>query len=224
MMSSASPHQRMMIATGLVAAAILALLWVMAISPRKSESAEVTQNVATQEERLAAAQTQLASFQSSKKQYPGLLTELRRLDEAVPARGAISELLRQLQRRARVSKSELQVAALKPAGAGAPGATAVTPGAAPRAGGIAALPFTFTYTGKYFDLVKVLKAARRAVTVKSGDLEIDGRLVTIEGLTFERDEASSPIIKASVSGTAYIAAAPAPPTPAAPAAPTQGES
>ena len=225
MISSASPYQRMMIGTGLVAAAIIALLWVMAISPRKSESAEVTQNVATQEQRLADARTQLASYQASKKQYRGLLTELGRLDEAVPARGDIPELLRQLQRRARVRKSELQVAALKPTSGAQPGgaATGLTPGAAQRPGGVAALPFTFTYTGEYFDLVAVLKAARRAVTVKSGDLDIDGRLVTIEGLAFEREEPTSSLIKASVSGTAYIAAAPEAPTPA-PAAPTQGES
>ncbi len=59
---------------------------------------------------------------------------------------------------------------------------------------------------------------------KSGDLEIDGRLVTIEGVSFAREKPESPVIKASVSGTAYIAAAAAPPpaTVAAPAAPTGG--
>jgi Tfp pilus assembly protein PilO len=221
MIANLSPHQKMMIGTGLVALAIVALLWVMAISPRKAESATVKENVATQELRLEEARTQLASYQASKKQYPGLLKELRRLDEAVPARAAISDLLRQLQRRARVRGSELQVAALKASGGSTAG---LTPGATPRSGGLAALPFTFTYTGKYFDLVSVLKAARRAVTVKSGDLEIDGRLVTIEGLSFERQEQTSALITANVAGTAYIAAAPAAPTPPAAAAPTQGES
>ena len=224
MIASASPHQRMIIGTAIVGAAILALLWMMAISPRKSESAELKANVAAQEQRLTTAQSQLASYQASEKQYPGLVKELRRLDVAVPARGAISDLLRQLQRRARVRGSELQVAALKPTSGGGPGGpVGLTPGATPRAGGVAALPFTFTYTGEYFDLVAVLKAARRAVTVKSGDLKIDGRLVTIEGLSFEPTEGSKEI-KAAVSGTAYIAAAPAPPTPAAVPAPTEGES
>lgn len=225
MIANLSPHQKMMIGTGLVGLAIVALLWVMAISPRKAESATVKENVAAQELRLSEARTQLASYQTSKKQYPGLLKELRRLDEAVPARAAISDLLRQLQRRARVRGSELQVAALKSSAGGPAGATAgLTPGATMRPGGLAALPFTFTYKGKYFDLVAVLKAARRSVTVKSGDLEIDGRLVTIEGLSFEPTEDASSIITAYVSGTAYIAAAPAAPTPPAAAAPTQGES
>ncbi|MBA3748323.1 MAG: hypothetical protein H0W96_12660, partial [Solirubrobacterales bacterium] len=102
-------------------------------------------------------------------------------------------------------------------GAAAPIAvgTKVTPGATPGAGGIATLPFSFTYTGEYFDLVHVLAAARRAVTVKSGDLKIDGRLVTIEGMSFQRAQPDAPLIKATVSATAYIAAAPADPQPPA---------
>jgi hypothetical protein len=51
--------------------------------------------------------------------------------------------------------------------------------------------------------------------VKSGDLKIDGRLVTIEGISFERAAPDAPLIKASVAATAYIAAAPADPQPAA---------
>ena len=101
-----------------------------------------------------------------------------------------------------------------------------TPGASTPAGGVSALPFTFTYTGKYFDLVHVLAAARKAVTVKSGDLKIDGRLVTIEGVSFARANPDSPVITASVAGTAYIAAETATPTPPAvpAAAATQGGS
>lgn len=222
MIGSASPHQRMILATVIAGAAVLAALWLLALSPKRSESAEVKSNVAAQEARLAAAQTELASYQTAKKQFPGLLAELKRLDKAVPARGAIPNLLRQLQKRAKGRDTELRLAALKPAGTSVPG-SGLTPGAKPLTGGLAALPFSFAYAGKYFNLVSVLKAARKAVTVKSGDLEIDGRLVTIEGVSFAREKPDSPIIKASVSGTAYIAATAAvPPATAAPAAPQGG--
>jgi type II secretory pathway pseudopilin PulG len=214
---SSAPHKRMMIVTLLVGAAMAAALWLLVLSPKRAESAQVSENVATQEARLNDARSQLANYQSARKQYPGMLAELKRLDKAVPARGAIPALLRQLQRRAKSSKSDLQMATLKPGSAppAAGGGTSSTPGATAGAGGIATLPFTFTYTGEYFDLVKVLAAARRAVTVKSGDLKIDGRLVTIEGISFERAEPDAPLIKASVAATAYIAAAPADPQPSA---------
>jgi len=214
----------MIIFTGLAGVVILAALWMLVLSPKRAESAQVKESVAAQETRLAEAESQLASFQSAKKQYPGMLAELKRLDEAVPARGEIHVLLRQIQKRANARGSDLQVAALKPASSASAGTTDLTPGATPGTGGIATLPFTFTYTGRYFDLVHVLAAARRAVTVTSGDLKIDGRLVTIEGMSFQRAEPDDPLIKATVSATAYIAAAPPAPAPpaAVPAAATGG--
>jgi Tfp pilus assembly protein PilO len=208
----------MIIVTLLVGTALIAALWMLALSPKRSESAKVRSDVAAQEQRLDGARTQLASYQSAYKQHKGMLAELKRLDEAVPARGAITTLLRQLQTRAKASKSSLQMAALKGGGAApVPGAagTPVTPGATPGVGGISTLPFSFTYTGKYFDLIHVLAAARRAVVVKSGDLRVDGRLVTIEGISFARPESDTPLIKASVAATAYIATAPEPPAPPA---------
>jgi Tfp pilus assembly protein PilO len=225
MMSSASLHQRMIVATLLAGAALLAVFWMLALAPKRSESAKVRSSVASQEQRLGTARTALASYETSRKQYPELLAELRRLDEAVPAHAGIPALLRQLQRRARALKSDLSLVALK-SGATAPG-SGLTPGASLGPGGLATLPFSFTYSGEYFDLVHVLAAARRAVSATSGDLKIDGRLVTIEGLSFQRAAADSPLIKASVSGTAYIAtetATPAEPAAAPAAASTQGGS
>ncbi|MDX6681176.1 MAG: hypothetical protein QOG94_1215 [Solirubrobacteraceae bacterium] len=218
MMSSASPHKRMILATLLAGAALLAALWMLALSPKRSESAGVRTKVSAEQQRLEAARTQLVSFQSAHKQFDGLLVELKRLDKAVPARGAITQLLRQLQKRARASKSSLDTVVLKGGlAAPVPGApsTTLTPGATPEVGGIATLPFSFTYTGKYFDLIRVLGAARRAVTVKSGDLKIDGRLVTIEGISFARADPNAPEIKATISATAYIAAATPVPEPSA---------
>jgi hypothetical protein len=216
---------------GMLAAgvALLAAMWMLALSPKRTENAKVKSDLTTEEQRLSAAQAELASNQNARKQYKGMLAELQRLDKAVPARGDIPGLLRELQKRARAGHSELRLAALKSgggaAGAAAAGASAgsLTPGATPRPGGLAALPFSFTYAGKYFDLVHVLAAARKAVTVKSGDVKIDGRLVTIEGVSFAREDPNSPVIKASVSGTAYIAvAATPPPSAAVAAAPAQG--
>ena len=60
-MSSASPHKKMIIATLLAGAVMLAALWMLALSPKRSESATVKDSVATQEQRLDAARTQLGA-------------------------------------------------------------------------------------------------------------------------------------------------------------------
>ena len=104
----------------LAGVAVLAALWMLAISPKREERSQVRENVAAQQARLQDAQTQLASYETAKTQFPVNLKELKKLDKAVPARGAISELLRQLQRRANVRNSDLRLVALK-AGAAATG-------------------------------------------------------------------------------------------------------
>jgi len=220
----------MIIGTVLAGAAVLAALWVLALSPKRAESAEVRTNVAAQEARLAAAQSKLSSYEAARKAYPKNVRVLKRMDKAVPARGAISTLLRQLQKRAGVDASTLNVAALQPsaitvapAGTTAPTAN-LTPGASTPDGGLAKLPFSFTFTGQYFDLVKVLGAARKTVTTRSGHLTINGRLVTIEGLGFSRAVQDDSLIKATVSATAYIAAETLQPVAGAAAATAQGGS
>lgn len=201
---------RAVAATVLAGVALLALLWFAAIAPKRSERAEVRDNVVVQQGRVDAAKAQLTAFTAARRQFPGLLSELRELDKAVPARGAVSSLLRQVQRRARVRGSDLRLVSLKGAAsprtpADATTAPPTTPGAVAGPGGLSALAFTFEFTGSYFDLVDILKAARRAVRQKAGDLTINGRLLSIDGLAFERVQDAGSLTKAVVNATAYIA-------------------
>ena len=217
---------RMLAATIAAGVALFAALWFLAIAPARSDKAKVDANVVAQQTRLDGAEANLATYTASRKQFSGLLTELRGLDKAVPARGDISAMLRELQRRAKVRNSELRIVALKDAsGGGAAGPTPSTPGAITGPGGLSALPFTFEYTGRYFDLLDILKTVRRSVRVTSGDLDVDGRLLTIDGLAFKRLDGDTRLTKAVLNATAYIApdgeAAPQPlaAAPGAPGAP-----
>lgn len=221
-----TPQMRSLGATIAIGVALLATLWFLAIAPKRSEKSAVAANVTAQQTRLDAAKAQVAAYTASRGQFAGLMTELRGLDKAVPSRGAISAMLRELQHRAKVRGSDLRLVALKdgasPTAAGAGGAA--TPGAVAGPGGLSVLPFTFEYTGRYFDLVDILKTVRRSVRVTSGDLTIDGRLLTIDGLSFNRVDPGARLTKAVLNATAYVApdgAKAAPPEPAAatPAAP-----
>jgi Tfp pilus assembly protein PilO len=211
--------------------AILAALWMLAIKPKREERAQVRENVAAQQTRLQAAQSQLAGYEASRKAFPVQMRELKKLDKAVPSRGAIADLLRQLQRRANVRDSDLRLVALKAGSVSATtGAPPVTPGATVGPDGLATLPFTFEFTGDYFDLRDILKTVRRSVSVHKNTIKVGGRLLTIDGLTFTRPDATSTQTKATLNATAYIApdgaSTPQPPaaTSATTAAPTAGGS
>lgn len=198
---------RSLAATIAIGIALLAALWFMAIAPKRSEKAQVTSNVAAQQARLDAATAQVATFTASRTQFAGLMTELRGLDKAVPSRGDIPAMLRELQRRAKARGSLLRLVELTDgAAANVAGAATTTPGAVAGPGGLATLPFTFEYTGKYFDLVDILKTVRRSVRVTAGDLNIDGRLLRIDGLSFKRVDPDTRLTKAVLNATAYIAA------------------
>jgi Tfp pilus assembly protein PilO len=203
-MSKLSAHHRMIVGIVLAGLAVVAVLWVVAIAPKRADLGGVVANAEAQQQRVDDARRQVADYRAARKRFPGMLSELKRLDVAVPSRGAISQLLRQLQRRARARDSSLQLAALKSSSA-APGTTPAAPGATTGPGGLAALPFTFEYTGDYFDLVSILRAVRASVQMRSGDLKIDGRLLTIDGLTFKRPTGSGKLTQAIVNATAYIA-------------------
>lgn len=197
------------IATGV---ALLALMWFALIGPKRSENSTVSASVTVKEKRLSEAQKQVADFTASKKRFDGLLIELRRLDIAVPSRADISSLLGEVQRRARLRDSALRLASLQSDAGVATASTDTTtttapviPGATPGQGGLSTLPFTFTYTGRYVDLVKILRAVRDAVTVHSGNLSIDGRLLTVDGITFKRPDPAAALTKVVISATAYIA-------------------
>ena len=201
-------QSRMLSATIFAAVALIAAVWFLAIAPKRGDRAQVRDSLAAQQSRLDSANAQRTTYTASRKQFGGLLTELRGLDKAVPARAAVSALLRELQRRAKVRGSDLRLVALKDGAAAAPAAAGVapaTPGAVAGPGGLSALPFTFEYTGRYFDLVDILATVRRAVRAPGGDLAIRGRLLTVDGLAFERVEGSTRLTKAVVNATAYIA-------------------
>lgn len=209
-----------LVATAVGGIAVLVTIWVLAVAPKRAERAQVRDDVAAQQVRLGAARSQVAAYTGSRTQFPAQLAQLRRLDKAVPARGAVSSMLRELQRRARARGSALRLVALKhgaaPA-ASAGSAKPAAPGAVAGPGGVALLPFTFEYTGKYLDLVAILRTVRRSVRVKGADLTIDGRLLTIDGVAFKHVDDASRLTKAVVNATAYIAAEAASPA-AAPAA------
>jgi Tfp pilus assembly protein PilO len=219
-MSSLSQQMRMILGIVLAGTVLIAALWFTAIAPKRAARVDVTANVTAARQRVDDAHRQVAEYTAARKQFPGMLSEFKRLDVAVPTRGAISQLLRELQRRARFHGGSLRLAALKSVAA-TPGTTPATPGATTGTGGLATLPFTFEYTGSYFDLVAILRTVRTSVRTHAGDMKINGRLLTIDGLTFKR-EPGKRNITATINATAYIA--PDATAPAVPAAAAKGGS
>ena len=59
--------------------------------------------------------------------------------------------------------------------------------------------FTFEFEGKFFRLEDLLRSIKRLTWTREGDLLIAGRLVTIDGITFDSEGN-----KVSMAATAYV--------------------
>jgi Tfp pilus assembly protein PilO len=116
-------------------------------------------------------------------------------------------------------------------GAAAPGAEGTAPVAS---GGLETVPLELSFEGNFFHLADFFHDIKRFVHVVNNDVVVNGRLVTIESVSFLSEPTIFPSIKAELTATVYLAplgqgatagatpAGPAPTTPAAAPAPADG--
>jgi Pilus assembly protein, PilO len=86
------------------------------------------------------------------------------------------------------------------------GSVGSSPSATPStsAPGLVSVPLTFTTTGSYFGLSDFLHRMKRFVRVVNDQIVVRGRLLTIEGFSFEKPDKTFAGIKADVTATIYL--------------------
>jgi Tfp pilus assembly protein PilO len=100
------------------------------------------------------------------------------------------------------SEASATAAGSPPPAAGAPSAAGTTtPTAAPPA--LDTVPLTFSFDGRFGDLADFFHEMKRFVRVANDRVRVDGRLMKIDGFTF--DSTDFPTITAEVTATVYLA-------------------
>ena len=91
------------------------------------------------------------------------------------------------------------------AAAGAAPAPGPEPGGAANTGapGLESVPLEFSFSGTFFDLAEFFHRMKRFVRVANERVRVDGRLMSIDGFTFESTE--FPTLKTEVKATVYLA-------------------
>ncbi len=84
---------------------------------------------------------------------------------------------------------------------GSPAAGTTTTTAAPTA--LDTVPLTFSFDGRFADLADFFHEMKRFVRVANDRVQVDGRLMKIDGFTF--DSTTFPTITAEVTATVYLA-------------------
>lgn len=203
----------------LVPVAICVGYWMLLLSPKRQEETSIrNQLTQAQGARQAAAQN-LAQLGAAKRSFATDYATVLELGKSIPAALDMPSLLVQLDAAARgtgitfsnVSAGTRSAAPGTPAKGAAAGASApATPGPTTTAStsgvpGLDSIPLTFEFDGSFFQLADFFHQLKRFVQVTNNHIRVSGRLITVNGLTFQTQPQQFPVITANVTATVYLA-------------------
>jgi Tfp pilus assembly protein PilO len=78
------------------------------------------------------------------------------------------------------------------------------PGAAVGSAGFPTMPFSFVFNGSFFDMERFLREVQRFVRVDGKNVDVRGRLLSVDGFALTAGPKGFPSVRASISATAYV--------------------
>lgn len=212
------------IVVGVVAlAALCAGFFFLVVKPKQAELAQLDGRAQQAQTRRGVALADLAGAQAARVAYRRDVSTLALMGKAVPADDDVPSLLYQLHNAARQAGVQFQTVDVG-GGSASSSATPVGPGSLPPgavagSNGLAMLPIKVTFAGDFARLGHFLSLVH-GFARKSGDgLNVEGRLLTIDGVSLTPSPNGLPRLNAEVVTNAYIAS-PTPGTPGATGAAT----
>lgn len=220
---------------GVMALALLAAVWLLAVSPERSKASKLNGELSTASAQLASAQGDAASARASEQRYTSAYSSVVSLGKAVPPSEEVPSLMYQLAQ-ATNQKHVRFNSITTGGGTGSSSASpaASTAAAAAASAGFTQMPFTFVFGGSFNDLYHLFQQLNAAtVRTSSGGLRVSGRLLTLQAVKLEpaETEGSSRQLTGTITATAYVlpasqglTAGATPSSPTTPAAATSASS
>lgn len=172
---------------GVAALAVVGAVWMLAVSPTRKQASTLTGEVASVQGALAGVKSELAGASNVRVRYKSAYASLVTLGKAVPTADEVPGLMYAIDQAANHKKVQFtSISNGKGSGgrgSSSPSTSSATSGTAPAAG-LQQLPFTFTFSGSYQDLYRLLAQLESFTTQgRSGTLTVSGRLLTIQSIT-----------------------------------------
>jgi hypothetical protein len=202
---------------GMLALAILAGGYLLVVSPERKQAAKISGEVTSARQALQSAETQAAEASSARTRYATAYASLVSLGPAVPASDETPSLVyalasvtheRNVEFESITSTSAASGSTSSSSGSSASKAAATTT--------FSQEPFTFAFTGSFVDLYKLLDQLEGFTDqTRLGTLQVNGRLLTIDGIQLAGGTPSSAAasgstpgskeeLKVTVTATAYV--------------------
>ena len=206
-----------------VFAVIAGVFWTQMLSPKRQEVNELGADVERLESSLAQHEAEIAEAEAARGEFPTQYQRLVVLGKAVPKDEDVASLLVQVNRIAdraegtfrEITLSSAAGEAEAPPPAPAAGSEPASPtevsaslmplGASIGPAGLAVMPYEVTFDGGFFEIANFIKGLDRLVKTGDDDVNVAGRLVTINGFSLAADaEKGFPWLEASFSLTTYL--------------------
>lgn len=237
-----------------VAAAALGGYFMLVLKPKRDEATKLSNQVASAQQRLDAAQADLSSGRAARTTYSANYATVARLGKAVPTDDDIPSLVYQLDSTAQATGVDFRSVKLTSGAGGAaqasqtaaaaaaatsdqsgsgdagagkdgeqkPGSTQTTgtsgspapatqsataalpPGAVVGQAGLNTMPFSFAFEGDFFKLSDFLTRIERYIKPRRDDVNVQGRLLLVDGISLTAAQSGFPRMKAAIAATAYL--------------------
>lgn len=195
--------------------AAIAAFYFFVLSPKREEVAKLDTDIAAQKAEIEQARLTLAGYVEAKKTYKKNYATLARLGKAVPADDDVRSLMVQLEStadRSGVTFEKIEMAnnlggetTTTDAATPAAGQLAAAPGTVPVAGGVlSAMPFSFSFTGSYFDLTAFFARLEHFVSLNNAKLDSTGRLMRLESISITPSSVGFPDMLAEINAATYL--------------------
>jgi Tfp pilus assembly protein PilO len=197
-----------MVLIAVVVVAVLAAAWIMVVSPERQQASQLSAQVTAAQTQLTSAEGKVSGARAAQSQYEAAYATVVNLGKAVPPSQEVPALIDQLAQ----ASNEKNVAFASIANSvSASAAVSTSAGASSAAAaGFTDLPFSIDFEGSYFDLEHVLgQLTDFATLTSSGDLQVSGRLLTVQSVKLSPGGSSSESAKSgkltgSITATAYV--------------------
>jgi hypothetical protein len=204
-----------MVLIAVIVIAVLGGAWMLLVSPERKQANELNAQVAAAQAQLVSAEGKVSSARAAQSEYASAYASVVSLGKAVPPTQEVPALIDQLTQASKAKSVDFS--AITASGAGASSSAGASGGAATSAGATASftsLPFSFTFSGTYFDLEHLFRQLTDfANLTSSGDLRVSGRLLTINSVNLSpaggnesggKETGANQQLTGSISATAYV--------------------
>jgi Tfp pilus assembly protein PilO len=196
----------------LAVVAVLAIIggfYMTVVKPTRAELATLGEQRDQAVQRRDTARAALAAGAQAREAYRRDTQTLALLGKAVPGDDGVPSLIYQVEGAARaagVRFASVNVGGGEAGAAPAAGADAgAVPGTTPGPVGLQALPLQIRFEGTFFRLERFLAAVHRFARVDGDQLDVRGRLVTIDNVALKPGDKGLPRLTAEITATAYVA-------------------